>query len=376
MPFALDPVSELPSSVDWRETGVVSPVKNQGACGSCWAFATIEGLESHLALQTGILFSLSMQQLVSCSPNPHHCGGLGGCLGSIPQLGYDHVAQHGIVEEWSFSYDSFHGQPVDCPYDQPLLQMDDASSSSSSSLASTTRKSLYAGAVATIEGYATTPVNNYTAVMNAVAKHGPIVVSVAASHWGLYQGGVFDSHHKDASAYDMNHAVLLVGYGTDDETGQDYWLVRNSWGPQWGTFYLHLFCCCCCWYSFLSFWLLGLLCCTKQNNTVLNVKLLGCLCERLLLSSPCLFVVSLSLVCVCVCVCVIGEKGYIRLKRQDPATMDDPESDCGMDVTPSDGDACSRDDNGNPIDPPDMKVCGTSGVYYMGVFPVGGSLAD
>ena len=56
--------------------------------------------------------------------------------------------------------------------------------------------------------------------------------------------------------------------------------------------------------------------------------------------------------------------------------MDDPESDCGMDVTPSDGDACSRDDNGNPIDPPDMKVCGTSGVYYMGVFPVGGSLAD
>jgi cathepsin L len=75
------PVGELPTSVDWRDAGVISPVKNQGNCGSCWAFATTETVESHVALSTGLLYSLSPQQLVACAPNDQHCGGVGGCMG-------------------------------------------------------------------------------------------------------------------------------------------------------------------------------------------------------------------------------------------------------------------------------------------------------
>ena len=95
---------------------------------------------------------------------------------------------------------------------------------------------------------------------------------------------------------------MLEGYGTDATTGEDYWLVRNSWGPRW------------------------------------------------------------------------GEKGYIRLLRVDPATLDDPDSDCAMDTTPSDGVSCTKDDNGNDIVPPPAKICGNSGILYDSTIPIGGHL--
>ena len=81
----LKPVSELPASVDWRDAGIVTPVKDQGHCGSCWAFAATAVLESHVAKESGLLFSLSPQQIASCSPNPEHCGGTGGCEGAPPR---------------------------------------------------------------------------------------------------------------------------------------------------------------------------------------------------------------------------------------------------------------------------------------------------
>jgi cathepsin L len=70
--------------------------------------------------------------------------------------------------------------------------------------------------------------------MNAVAKLGPVAVSVAASTWGFYKSGIFDIALNTTKATDVNHLVVLVGYGTDRKTGEDFWLVRNSWGPQWG----------------------------------------------------------------------------------------------------------------------------------------------
>ncbi len=136
--------------------------------------------------------------------------------------------------------------------------------------------------------------------MYAVATMGPIVVSVAASGWGLYNGGIFDD--DDATERVINHAVVLEGYGTDQETGQQYWIIRNSWSPLW------------------------------------------------------------------------GENGRIRLKRVDPATLEDPQSDCKMDNHPADGIACTKDDNGNNIVPPNVKVCGTSAVLFDSVVPIGGHL--
>lgn len=75
LPFDIDDVSTLPKSVDWRTHGVVTPVKHQGSCGSCWAFASTTVLESHIALETNVLDTLSVQELVSCVDNPRNCGG-------------------------------------------------------------------------------------------------------------------------------------------------------------------------------------------------------------------------------------------------------------------------------------------------------------
>merc|ERR1719174_3195661 len=81
-------VSDLPASVDWRDKGAISAVKDQGYCGSCWAFATAETIESYLQINSGnsAVEELSAQHITSCTPNELSCGGTGGCQGSIPQL--------------------------------------------------------------------------------------------------------------------------------------------------------------------------------------------------------------------------------------------------------------------------------------------------
>jgi len=199
---------DLPAQVDWRDQGVVSPVKNQGHCGSCWAFATTATVESHIALSTGLLFSLSPEQLVACAPNTDHCGGVGGCEGSIPELAYDYLIQEGgFAEEWSYPYYSFNGRTTQCR-NQSITP------------------------AAGIAGYVKLKENNASAVMAALATVGPLAINVDASTWKDYESGVYDGCSYDEM--DIDHVVVLVGYGTDEETGQDYWLVRNSWSPSWG----------------------------------------------------------------------------------------------------------------------------------------------
>jgi len=88
---------ELPSSVDWRTKGVISDIKNQGNCGSCWAHSTIEQLESYLALATGNMTKLSVQELVSCMPNVLECGGTGGCFGATNEMAFQWIQSFGLV---------------------------------------------------------------------------------------------------------------------------------------------------------------------------------------------------------------------------------------------------------------------------------------
>lgn len=85
------PESDLPTSVDWRSAGIISAVKDQGGCGSCWAFASTATIESHGALASGDLFDLSTQQMAACAPNPDDCGGFGFCAGSTAWLAFDYV---------------------------------------------------------------------------------------------------------------------------------------------------------------------------------------------------------------------------------------------------------------------------------------------
>lgn len=150
---------------------------------------------------------MSPQQVAMCSPNPNSCGGTGGCQGATSELAFDYVAETGILEEYQLGYTAYNGQNTACGY-----------------------PAAGASVVATIDGYIKLPENNYTSLMNAIAQVGPIAVSVDASTWHSYAGGVFDGCNQENP--DINHAVVLVGYG--EENGQDYWLVRNSWSPKWG----------------------------------------------------------------------------------------------------------------------------------------------
>lgn len=203
----------LPDSVDWRTSGVVSAVKDQGHCGSCWAHSTTESIESHTAINTGRLYVLSVQELVACLDNgPGYCGGAGGCSGSTATAGFSFIAgAGGQSEEWTFPYVSYWGTTNGTCNWEPK---------------STTP------AVATIDGFASVTNNNATALMTAVANVGPIAINVFAEPWKDYESGVYDGCGYSGDI-DIDHAVQLVGYGTDD-SGADYWLVRNSWSASWG----------------------------------------------------------------------------------------------------------------------------------------------
>jgi len=195
----------LPAAVDWREEGVITPVKNQGQCGSCWAFATTELVESYAALATGSLLELSAQQVTSCSPNPLGCGGVGGCRGSIAQLGYSYLQLFGHTLEESWPYTSgTTTETGECSFDMEAT----------------------APAV-TLTGYDTLPSNDQDAVLTHLATVGPLAVNVDASRWSSYTGGVFDGCDYTQNM-DLNHVVQLVGYT------EEAWIVRNSWSTAWG----------------------------------------------------------------------------------------------------------------------------------------------
>lgn len=195
---------DLPDAIDWRQkAGVVTKVKDQGGCGSCWAFSAVESLESHLAITMGKPAPvLSPQQIVSCSPNPQHCGGSGGCSGSTQWLAFNYTETAGIGLESTYPYVGVTGT-CDMAEVKP---------------------------VAANSGYIRLPSNNYTALAHAVATLGPVSISLAAGSvgWQIYGGGVLDGD----CGFDVDHGVQLVGYGTDG--GKGYWIVRNSWGPAWG----------------------------------------------------------------------------------------------------------------------------------------------
>lgn len=196
-----DDISDLPTSVDWREKGVLNDVRNQASCGSCWTFSVIATLEAHIAIQTGKLLPLSEQQLVDCVQNPHHCGGTGGCEGATQELGFDYVTKYGgIANRNEYKYTARDGKCV----------------------ADTKTK------IASIKGFTQLPVNDYNALMTAIANQGPVAISVAASAWPMYHSGIYNGDCGTT----INHAVTAVGYG--EENGHKYWIVRNSWGTSWG----------------------------------------------------------------------------------------------------------------------------------------------
>ncbi|XP_063786492.1 uncharacterized protein LOC134935233 [Pseudophryne corroboree] len=190
----------IPESVDWRDAKCVTEVKNQGLCGSCWAFATVGVVESRLCIKSKELYVLSEQQLVDCD------GGDKGCCGGIPTNALDYVARHGVMLAKDYEYSE---KQFNC-----LYKPDDAIKFN-------------------VTKYYALPGEDSMA--SSVALDGPIVVGIDASdQFHLYKNGVFTGKCTE----NPNHAVIIVGYGTehDDKENKDidYWIIRNSWGKGWG----------------------------------------------------------------------------------------------------------------------------------------------
>jgi len=207
------PIKDLPDEVNWVEAGAVTKIKNQGQCGSCWAFSLTAQVESYAFIASEELIELSTQQVTSCTPNTLSCGGTGGCMGSVTQLGFNYLQLFGSVTEEDWPYVSgTTTNSEDCTYDLETV-----------------------APVVGLTGYNSLTPNDEAAVMQHIAEVGPLAIAVDASAWSGYSGGVFNGCSFDDNI-SINHGVQLVGYGSEfSPLGvYDYWLVRNSWGPSWG----------------------------------------------------------------------------------------------------------------------------------------------
>ena len=192
----------MDDSVDWIERGAVTGVKNQGQCGGCWAFATTGAVEGAYAIATGSLVSLSEEQILACDSSEEGCGG------GNPEQALDWIHQNGgICSESSWPYDSSGGD------------VDTCSTSCTN--------------VVTVGGYEAVPEGDEDALVDAL-RSAPVAVAIEAdtTNFQLYQSGVYDN--PDCfSRGQVDHGVLLVGFGNDD-TGTPFYKLKNSWATTWG----------------------------------------------------------------------------------------------------------------------------------------------
>jgi hypothetical protein len=188
----------IPSSVDWTTQGAVTPVKNQGQCGSCWAFSTTGSIEGAWFLAGHSLVSLSEQQLVSCSGSYGNMG----CNGGLMDWAFQYVMANGLTSEANYPYTARTG---------------------------TCNQNLAKQTVATISSYNDVTPNSAVALETAIAQQ-PISVAVEADQaaWQLYTGGTVSAN----CGTNLDHGVLAVGYNLGSSPA--YYKVKNSWGTSWG----------------------------------------------------------------------------------------------------------------------------------------------
>ncbi|KAJ8984236.1 hypothetical protein NQ317_007468 [Molorchus minor] len=192
--FTAKDAVEVPDTIDWNSQGAVAPVKDQGNCGSCWAFSTTGAIESAYYLKNNELVRLSEQNLIDCS-TPY---GNGGCDGGLMQYAFAYVVDNGISTEETYAY---AGLDESCQNKESFVQ---------------------------ISSYVDIEQSEET-LKAAVASVGPVAVAIYVDDMMFYLGGIF---MENSCSKDLDHELLLVGYGTSN--GQDYWYLKNSWGTTWG----------------------------------------------------------------------------------------------------------------------------------------------
>ncbi|KQJ81830.1 senescence-specific cysteine protease SAG39 [Brachypodium distachyon] len=190
----------LPASMDWRAKGAVTPIKDQGQCGCCWAFSTVASVEGIVKLSTGKLISLSEQELVDCDVD----GMDQGCEGGLMDNAFEFIIDNGgLTTEGNY----------------PYTGTDDSCNSNKES-----------NDVASIKGYEDVPSNDETSLLKAVAAQ-PVSIAVDGGDnlFRFYKGGVLSG----ACGTELDHGIAAVGYGITSD-GTKFWLMKNSWGTSWG----------------------------------------------------------------------------------------------------------------------------------------------
>ncbi len=194
---------DIPKEVDWVKKGATTPAKNQGHCGSCWAFSTTGALEGLYYIENKKLVSFSEQQLMDCSNKE----GNDGCDGGLMDFAFQYVIDaNGICAE------------NDYPYKEENQSCNNKCNKTF-----------------TISGYKDVQINNETSLQYIVAQQ-PVSVAIQANSFGIqfYHTGVFTGNCGIPGKFELDHGVLAVGYGTDNDTGLDFWKIKNSWGTIWG----------------------------------------------------------------------------------------------------------------------------------------------
>jgi C1A family cysteine protease len=199
-------LSDLPQtypsgSLDWRQSGAVTGVKDQGQCGSCWAFSTTGSMEGVIKIKHGVLTSLSEQALVDCSTSYGNMG----CNGGLMDNAFKYAMAKGLPTEAAYPYTSgTTGKGGTC-------------------------KAYTMSAYTQLTGYK--DVTHTADALGAASDIEPVSVAIQANQpaFQLYKGGVITS----GCGTNLDHGVLVAGYGTDASAGP-YWLVKNSWGTSWG----------------------------------------------------------------------------------------------------------------------------------------------
>jgi len=189
-----------PADVDWTNNGAVTGVKDQGQCGSCWAFSTTGALEGLAYQQANWLWEFSEQQLVDCASSY----GNAGCSGGLMDHAFLYTAAKGINMEAEYPYTAQDG---------------------------TCKTSVESSARIVNKGHADVAINDNAALKTAIAMQ-PVSVGIEADDFQFYKSGVFDDW--TGCGDQLNHGVLAVGYGTDQASGKMFWKIKNSWGGAWG----------------------------------------------------------------------------------------------------------------------------------------------
>lgn len=199
--LGLEEEEEIPENFDWeKDKGIITAINDQKDCGCCYAIASVGVVESQYFIQFGENVSFSEQQIVDCDNSNNHCSG-----GNVKKA-FNYLKNFGLMKDEDYPY--INGEDV-CKYDK--------------------RKTLVK-----VKAFGYLP-RDEEEMKKALYKYGPIAGAINGIMTVFYESGIYvPTESDDYCPSDLNHAILIVGYGVDKRTGKKFWRIKNSLGQDWG----------------------------------------------------------------------------------------------------------------------------------------------